>query len=548
MIAKVFAYIGKNRQHLLILAFLLVAFWVYSQYYFNLTFGDEYDNLVNSWLMRTGLVPYRDYFLHHFPTLIFLGLPVEYLGHSLLLYRQYVLLITFLFFAIFAFYFRGILRASMLLFMLFSSFAVCFYAGFQFAPGTFWAIFIMSALFIILKKRGSYFNAVESFCLALLFILTMFSSPNHLPSFLLIFALHFYFQRKFYGRLSIKNNLINLRISIFTALASLWLFALYLTLTSSWGGFIYDTFTYNNQYFYSRLYTQRISPAFLDYYVNVIVNTVVYYRSLWAQYGSFLVDYLKAVKFALISPPSYFLFISKYFYENFYNFDVVVSIFLLLGLISLFVSKKYALLLFTILFIFTLRIRDFERIHLAPYYLFSYWFISFTITSLLGNLAERKHVFVSLVLLFVASTHVVFFIDKNMYDFRQTAYNRFPNDILKTTDYIKNNTSNGDRLLVVSDNKSASYYYESERLPSGYFIHFFPWYWKSPELQQIWLKQLEQYEGRFMIVSLDHKSIYESKNIDDEWKKSTLATVKSSYTKKATIGNSSVYVKSDISF
>lgn len=541
-------FIFTKKSLLLFVLIFICSYWIYSQYYFNLVFGDEYDNLVNSWLLKAGFVPYRDYFLHHFPTLIFLGLPIEYIGHSLLLYRQYVFFVTFLFFTIFAFYFNSLLRITMLIFMLFSSFAISFYGGFQYAPGTFWAIFIMSAFFIVLKKQGDYFTRTESFYLGLLFILTMFSSPNHLPSFILIFLLHFYFQRQKYGKLSVKNNLINLKAFIFTTLASLWLFALYLTLTSAWGGFIYDTFTYNNQYFYSRLYTQRISPAFLDYYLNTIVNTVVYYRSLWAQYGSFLVDYLKAVKFAPISPLEYFLFISKYFYENFYNFDVIVSIFLAIGLISLFVSRKYAFLLFTVLFIFTLRIRDFERIHLAPYYLFSYWFISFTIVSLLGNLAERKHVFVSLVLLLVASTHVAFFIDKNMYDFRQTAYNRFPNDILKTTDYIKNNTNSADQLLVVSDNKSASYYYESERLPSGYFIHFFSWYWKSPELQQIWLKQLEQYEGKFMIVSLDPKSIYESESADSEWKKSTLETVKSLYTKKASIGNSSVYVKSDISF
>lgn len=541
-------FIFTKKSLLLFVLIFICSYWIYSQYYFNLVFGDEYDNLVNSWLLKAGFVPYRDYFLHHFPTLIFLGLPIEYIGHSLLLYRQYVFFVTFLFFTIFAFYFNSLLRITMLIFMLFSSFAISFYGGFQYAPGTFWAIFIMSAFFIVLKKQGDYFTRTESFYLGLLFILTMFSSPNHLPSFILIFLLHFYFQRQKYGKLSVKNNLINLKAFIFTTLASLWLFALYLTLTSAWGGFIYDTFTYNNKYFYTRLYTQHISPAFLDYYLNTIVNTVVYYRSLWAQYGSFLVDYLKAVKFAPISPLEYFLFISKYFYENFYNFDVIVSIFLAIGLISLFVSRKYAFLLFTVLFIFTLRIRDFERIHLAPYYLFSYWFAAFTIVNLFTSLVRRKNVAISLILLLFTTAHVAFFIDKNMYDFRQTAYNRFPNDILKTADYIKRNTNAQERLLVVGDNKSASYYYESNRLPSGYFIHYFPWYWKAPELRAIWQRDIEQFNGRYIVVSFDRKSIYESSAIEDEWKKSSLAAVKSMYTKKYEVDNAVLFIKNDTAF
>src|SRR3989344_1114984 len=167
------------RKFLLFLPILGLSLFIYSRYFTNLTFGDEYDNFTYSWLLKNGVFPYRDFFTHHYPSLIFLGTPLEFLGHSQTIYRWFVLFITFTFFSFFYFYLKGFFKYTILTFMLFSSFAIGMYSGQQFADGTFWAIFILGAFFIVIKKAGEPLSRAETLLFSVFLWLTLFSSPVH---------------------------------------------------------------------------------------------------------------------------------------------------------------------------------------------------------------------------------------------------------------------------------------------------------------------------------------------------------------------------------
>jgi len=124
----------------------------------------------------------------------------------------------------------------------------------------------------------------------------------------------------------------------------------------------------------------------------------------------------------------------------------------------------------------------------------------------------------------------ILFIAKNWYDFNQTAFNRFPKKNSKTVDYLANNSDSSEKILVISG-ESASYYYDSVHMQFGYFVNYFPWYDQSPRLRKIWLKDLADYGGRFLIVPEGEWSDY-IKNPDDYegWLKQTFEIIKDLYT------------------
>ena len=151
----------KKHFILLFLLILLISLRIYSLYFTNLTFGDEYDNFTYAWLLKNGLYPYRDFFTHHFPSLIFIGVPLEFIGHSKIIYRIFVMLVTFSLFIFSVSYLQGIWRYASIVFMLVGSFGISLYGGFQYADGTLWSLSLMGGFFIILKKQGDEWKIIE---------------------------------------------------------------------------------------------------------------------------------------------------------------------------------------------------------------------------------------------------------------------------------------------------------------------------------------------------------------------------------------------------
>lgn len=514
--------IVKNNFLVLFALVFLVSLFIYTRYFTNLTFGDEYDNFTYSWLFSQGLLPYRDFFTHHLPTLIFLGLPLELIGHSQTIYRIFVLFVTFSFFTFFTFYFKGIWRYINLVFMLFSSYAISFYGGFQFADGSFWAIFIVAGFLLVLKKDGDVLNSKEIFLFASLIVLSAFSSPMHIAAYLLLILLHIYLQYKNKGKILYKEGLKNLKTLSSFIFISILIFVFYLLLTSSTNDFYHNTVKFNNDVFYYRVYNQKINPKILDFYLNTSLDLINHLKTMINNEGLALLTFAKSAKFLLLPylvTGNYFNYARIIFndlYNTFFSFEMFIVLFYLLGLTGFLLMRKGCLVLFVILFIWTLRLRVPERIHEAPYYLLSYWLISVAAVVFINGIRKGSKIFINALLLVITFLILYLFVEKNRYDFGQIAFNRFPKHNLKTVEVLKSESNDQEKIIVIGS-ETANYFYDSKRLPYGKFVNYFWYFHNFEKLRGAWLSEIRNYPGNFLIVRQNTWDDYKLRKTQEDW-------------------------------
>lgn len=416
--------------------------------------------------------------------------------------------------------------------MIFSSYAVSFYSGFQFADGTFWAIFILSAFFIVIKKGGQPFERYESILLATLMFFTALSSPMHIMAFVFLIAYHLYLQIRLKKKHLMVQNITNLKQ--ITGLLTVYglLFVLYLLLSGSLTDFYFSTVTFNNNYFYFRDHVQIINPKVADFYLHSTIDIFKHFKGLMGVEGTAFVAFLKSLK-AIFVPgttvdfPAYLKIIFTDLYNNFFSFEIFILLFYAFGFISLFLNKYKTLAIFSIIFIFAIRLRVPEKIHEAPYYLFSYWLLAIAFTLLANNVYKNKQRAVNSLGILLMFLVVSLFIQKNMYDFRQTAFNSFPNNSEGAVEFIKNNTNPDDKIIVVA-NESARYYWDARRFPASYFVNYFPWYGWSDDLKMRWLDALNKYNGKYIVVNRDFWLNYQH-NTADSWINEMLGAINESY-------------------
>lgn len=514
---KVIQIVSKKYFLYFLVPFALSIF-IYTRYFTNIDFGDEYDNFVYSWLLKNGILPYRDIFSHQYPLLAFFGLPLEFLNHSKEIYRYFVGIITFSFFAFLYFYLKSFWRLSSVIFMLFASFAISFYGGFQFDDGSFWAIFTLLSFFLVIKKEGQLLNKQEQCLLGILIFFTIISSPLHLATYVALVIFHLWLS--YQNRLDLKKSLLNLLIILPFAIVPLLIFLIYLTLTKSLESFLYDAVIFNSQTFYNRLYTPYVNFRLLDFYLHSSFDVVNHFVELFEREGTYLLNFLKSAKF-LIWPfgisTSYFSYLQSIlsvFYKNFFTFEIFVALFYLIGFTSLILKRKYSLAFFSLLFIFAIRLRIQTREHMAPYYLFSYWMLSLGLSAYVYDFLTKKKNVVNLILTLFSLSVVSLFVFKNWNDFEQIAFNRFPKQNENAVNFLKKRTDADEKVMVLGD-FTASYHYDSERFPAGYFMHYFAWYDWSERLRARFLQDLENYNG-YLVVSDKTWEKY-LKRSEDSW-------------------------------
>lgn len=495
------AYIKRKKHVIPFIILLLFSLWIYSLYFENLSFGDEYDNFVYSWLFVNGHFPYRDYFTHHYPLLVFLGSPLILIGHSKDLFRLFVMLATFLPFSYYYFHLRGLWRWSMLLFLPVASFGISTYSGQQFADSTFLSIFILSAFLLILANVGKKLEKISIFIFSLLAFSCVIISPQYLLPFIMLIVYHNYCFYKKSHRFDF--NFIKLFFLWFALF--LLLLLIYLLVTNSLSNFYYDAIIFNGTIYYQHIYEPYINFRPLDFYLHTSYDIFNHFRELVKFQGDAFLLFLKSVKFIFwpfaikTEISDYFRIIFTDFYNNFFSFEVLISLFYLFGIIAFIFKKSFSLAIFSIIFIFGIRLRLLERIHMAPYYLFAFWLFSAAIVIFTNNMFLRKKIFLSSVLLTLCILTAVIFIIKNWYNFNQTAFNVFANPNDYTVKILDKYSSSEDKIMVLAG-FSASYYWDSQRLPYGYFPNFFPWYKESSRLKAIFSENLRSYNGNFLII------------------------------------------------
>ena len=117
---------------------------------------------------------------------------------------------------------------------------------------------------------------------------------------------------------------------------------------------------------------------------------------------------------------------------------------------------------------------------------------------------------------------------KNWYDFNQVAFNSFPKNNEYTVRLLKRYSKPEDRIMVLT-NDSASYFWDSERLPYGYFINFFPWYNESERLRGILEDNLKIYNGKFLIIDRKPWNDFCTTGKTDSWINPYLNLVNTQY-------------------
>lgn len=509
---------------------LLFSLWVYSLYFKNLSFGDEYDNFVYSWLFVNGNLPYRDYFTHHYPLLVFLGSPLALFGHSKDLFRFFVMLATFLPFFYYYFHLKGLWRWSMLLFLPVASFGISTYSGQQFADSTFLSIFILSAFLLILASGGKKLGKIAIFIFSLLSFLCVIISPQYLLPFIMLAVYHNYC---FYKK-SHKLDFNFIKFSLLWLNLFLLLLLIYLAATNSLSSFYYDALIFNGTIYYRHIYEPYISFRPLDFYLHTSYDVFNHFRELVKFQGDAFLLFLKSAKFIFwpfaikAGFYTYFRTIFTDFYNNFFTFEILIALFYLLGVIALIFKKSFSLATFSVIFIFGIRLRLLERIHMAPYYLFAFWLFSAAVVIFANNLILKKRVFLSVILLILCLLTGGIFITKNWYDFNQAAFNRFANPNDYTVKILNKYSTSEDKIMVLSG-FSASYYWDSQRQPYGYFPNFFPWYNESPRLRERLSQDLQSYDGNFLIIENKPWNDYCAGKKVDQWLGDYLPFINTNY-------------------
>lgn len=518
----------QKKYYLFFIFTFLISAYIYSQYFSNIDYPDEFDNFANTWLILKGLVLYKDFFSNHLPILIIIGIPAELIQHSKLAYRIEVFFLYFSFFFISFNYLNKYLKLSIIPLMLLSSYAIALYGGQQFADGTIWAITLISAFFIVAKNLGKTLSKKETIIFSLLMLATVLSSPMHILGFVFLFVFHLISQKK-QGDF-IKQNVINLKVLLISLAIPSIVLILYLIFTKSFVSFYNATIAYNNNYYYYHLYPhQYVKFHLVDYYLHTSSDFINHLYEISQNQGAFLIDFLNSLKTIIFHPSlifdnNYQRIIFSTFYENFLTFEIFILIFYLFGFIALF-KKNRVLAFFSLLFIFALRVRINERIHMAPYYLFSYWMVAVAVAIACEQIRKRKKAVLNLLFLTGIILIILVFIAKNNYDFKQTAYNRFTYGYEKTTT-ILSKVDKSQKIFAIAPNMAA-YYWVSGHLPFGYFINYYEFFEQSPILKQAWQNDLKNYQGSYLIVGNKYWINYSKKKSD--WLDQTLDYINNNY-------------------
>ncbi len=510
-----FKRIRKYYIYAFFLFVLIIGIKIYSLYFNKLDFGDEYDNMVAPWLMSQGYVLYRDFFSHHFPLLFFMGVPLELVAHTKLLYRAVMLGLTFASFSLMFIYLKGIYKYSVLPLILLASFGISLYGGQQFADGPIWALMLLGAYFLILDSNGLPMGKKRTVMFSTISFLMFLTSPMHIVAFVILIIFHLLWQIK-NKHSNIRANLIDLKFYVLTIFCLTAIFLIYLLITKSLRSFVDDAFNFNSTVYFFR--ESKLITGFkpLDVYLNAIHEVYIHFYLLIKTEGLALLTFIRASKF-LVAPfaihGEYTLYVKTIFtdlYNNFFSIEMIVALFYLMGVITFLLQRRISHAILIIVFLLPLRLRIATNTHLSPYYLFSFWLVSLAITFCLIELIFKKRFILNSVIIFVGFGLISLFIAKDWYSFNQTSFNSFPKENELTVNVLRKSPS--DSKIFVFRDFSASYYYESTRLPYGYFVNFFPWYSKAEILNNILVTDLKSYKGDYLIISTKEWNNYKSQS------------------------------------
>ena len=322
--------------------------------------------------------------------------------------------------------------------------------------------------------------------------------------FIFLVAYHIFLRTKLKQKTFDKEIFKNARdLLVFLSIPT-GLFLAFLLFTSSFGDFYFSAFTFNNEFYYQRIYEQRLNPQIVDFYLNTSRDVFKHFYELVIREGSVLFAFLKSAKF-IIWPPavegSYFSYLSTIFsnlYNDFFTFEIFIALFYLWGILALLLKRKFSLAIFLILFIFAIRLRLLQRIFYAPYYLTAYWLFSLSIATYLYFLFKRKKVFLSGFMLFISFLILGLFVSKNWSDFEQIAFNTFSRPNKPVVDFLAANSEGPEKITTIG--LDSSYYYDSQSFPGGSFINYFEWYDLSEKLRNKRLREVRSNNEGYVFV------------------------------------------------
>lgn len=446
-------------------------------------FTDEQENLVGSWLVSQGYVPYLDYFTHHAPALYYFGALLAW-GPLPFQTPRIIVILCLIGLMVIAYKQKSSVRSSLALWLI--AYAIL-------TPALFLHMYLASSLAVIL--------------LAMLIILSLNHSPNmgsHAQTFwkryaliapILIWSSIAYAVPLFF--IAIMGLQTTLRALIGKQLKKVtyWLIGMAVALLlppfayAIFGHlslFIFDVFTFNQRYYYPlRLMETQASNPIATGLINTLAS---HYLQVFLALINIIAVFLQTIIHISLKPSLQFPgLVAITFQELFHHLtlDMLAVVYLFGSCFMLLKKGRWTKAILLFLTLSSLRLRDNELFHLAPYYLLC--LLCFLILSLQNQTAKSIKGKLILFPLVIGSLSVIVGVYQKA---GIPAKGIISSEKILQRQAVITNSQPGDLILNLSGNTTI--FYRTDLKPVAKTLYTFPWIEAVPLIHQAQLDALTQ--------------------------------------------------------
>jgi len=513
----------KEKYRILDWFFILVYLLLELPYLMLESFTDEYEHAMSGWFLIHGLLPYRDFFSHHAPLPLFLGVLAYIfpLISSVLILRGLILAFKLLIWGVIFRLTNLKVRPVVYLTMILIGLSTPIF-HLQMALTNVLVGFGLLLCLVLLWHRSLY-KTPSTEVLMLIWILVSFlciwsSIATVLPVMIIsILLLALIYQQKDWPQVSKLGRLFALGAALHL------FFPIFYFFMGEFDNFVWSVFTFNTKYYFplrlagseSELrygpWFQIISRFFLNISETVTLffnQTVTLLRALWGGKVFLLTaDFTAGIK--------YWKLIWEVYTHQVEQLLILMTLLMLLTVIYLLFRKRISQAIVGLLLFFSLFFRSNEFFHLSAWYLA----IAFVSSWLLVEaLAQKKRIFSFLFILLILLignlelTHGLKVIKQH-----QIAV---PENFQQIANQVKNLTRESEQIMVLDRNMI--YYPLSKRLPACKYQYYLPWLHQTDKIRTEMEKCLSSGRAKLLIIpDLSLWEVQELKpNIDAAYKQS----------------------------
>ncbi len=466
------------------------------------SFSDEYEQATSGWFILHGLLPYRDFFSHHAPLPLFLGLLGFIIpgAEPILTLRIFILISQI---GVWLFLFANTSRKFwpiIFLTMLASAISIPIF-NLQMALANTVVYYSLLTIIILLIHHFRYNHpgiSLLAWTYAIVAIICFWSS---IASFLPLVLIGLILLTKYKYWKFLKAQIVTLLIGIF-------FFPILYFCLKSFSDFWWSVFKYNTDYYFPLHLAQnnldlKYGPLFqvicnfltllFQNFINLAIKTLTLSQSLLGIHQLIL-----SAKFSDVL--NYLIIIFREYMRFFDSLESLIFIGIGFTLIYLLINRKFIYAILFALAGISLFFRSNEIFHLSPLFLLIVIVVS------LGFFENKKSrllssIFFILLIYNLIPTYLSRLQEKSSY---------ITDDLFRLSKTIKNNSLVSDRIMVVDGNMI--YYLLAQRLPSCKYHYYLPWLEETPKIKKAFEACLNSDKTKLVVVP-DIKHFYNTESI-----------------------------------